>query len=529
MMKHLRPVWPAFVCLLASLPSLLSAGPWDNRSRPAGFQRTLSYLAPELHSYPNPDLQKIRNSMLNDDLTTTLIPQLQKLPPSTWEAEGQKAFDAYGVQYEAMKNIIRQTMNDAEGIIQTVESGQRVPDNLASHPNVVGLIALRWQRLNIAEQTYQALLFAGQNPGSGSGGTHNSVPDVTPRQPAKSQNRIDWERMRETRRKAIERRRVLEARWAEEARRRWEEINEIIRYLRGLGAQSANKFQATRRGAGGQVANPAPPEPTPMPAEPAGEPPSTIEEIQTIEEEIEQLEEKIEAEESTQVEKAKVKVYRGALILRRVPGLDDASWKTVKKALVDVYSSMPGVSDMEDKGDEVTWRYKTLALPAGDDWVEVVPDGEPTEEEVDGEPAPEKKEEPKFVGNGDADMTEKDVPGSGPDPQTAKPAPRPKPAPKSEPKPEPKKPEAVMHDGYWFDPTDESRDDDDPFVYVRVNGVAQRIRLSQAPAAYGIPDGLTIDQMSWYNERLRKLEKNYNNTHRSKGANSFNKFAKPKG
>lgn len=86
-----------------------------------------------------------------------------------------------------------------------------------------------------------------------------------------------------------------------------------------------------------------------------------------------------------------------------------------------------------------------------------------------------------------------------------------------------------MHDGYWFDPTDESRDDDDPFVYVRVNGVAQRIRLSQAPAAYGIPDGLTIDQMSWYNERLRKLEKNYNNTHRSRGANSSNKFAKPKG
>ncbi len=524
----LKPFAPLILgFLLGILPALAFGVPWDqNRARPPGFQRTLAYLESDLYDYPQAELQSARTSMLTDDIVTNVIDKLkaQGYAPSSWESLGQQTIDAYRVQYESVKTTLRQTKTNPEGIIQAVEGNQPMSSELLEDPLVRALILTRWLILGVAENTYQALLFNGQSPSVGTGSPHNSVPDVTPRKPAKSQNRIDWERMRETRRKAIERRRAIEARWEEEARRRWAEINEIIRYLKGLGAQSTNKFQTTRRGAGGQVANPTPPEPTPMPAEPADEPESTIEEILTIEKEITQLEKKIEAEESTQVEKAKIKVYRGALILRRLPGLDDASWKTVKKALVDVYSAMPGVSDMEDKGDEVTWRYKTLSLPSGNDWVEVVPDGEPAEEEVDGEPAPEKKEEPKFVGNGDADpRSEKIIPG------TEKKPVEPKPAPKPEPKPEPKKPEVVMHDGYWFDPTDESRDDDDPFIYVRVNGAAQRIRLSKAPAAYGIPDGLTIDQMSWYNERLHKVEKNYNNTHRGKGAGSTNKFAKPKG
>jgi hypothetical protein len=526
MMKHLHPAWPALACLLASLPSLLSAGPWDNRSRPAGFQRTLSYLAPELHSYPNPDLQKTRNSMLSDDLTMTLIQPLrqQGIPPDRWEAEGQKAFDAYGVQYEAMKNIIRQTMNNAEGIIQTVESGQRVPDNLASHPNVMGLIALRWQRLNIAEQTYQALLFAGQNPGSGSGGTHNSVPDVTPRQPAKSQNRIDWERMRETRRKAIERRRALEARWAEEARRRWEEINAIIRYLQGLGAESTSKFRATGPTAGGYVSGSAMPELTPLPGGPISPPAPAIDEIEQIEEQIEEVAEKIEAEESTPVEKSKVTVYRGTLVLRRPSQISDSGWELIKKAFIDLYARDPEVTDMEDKGDEVTWRYKALVKRESNPYITVIPESETTEEEADDKPAPKDKEPEPWRGNGDADPAEeKIVPGTEQKP--VKPAPKPKPAPQPEPVAESK---AVP--GYWYDPTDVSRSSKDKYIYVRIDGEAVRVPLDEAEN-YGVPAGATLDTMTWYSDRTGKVVPGKDRgTHGGPDQpKSSNKFAKPKG
>lgn len=524
-----RFVWLVFGGLLALLPVLLSAGPWDpNRPRPAGFQRTLGYLADDLVNHPDSQLQSIRSKMLGDDLLTGVIAALKNsgIPPANWEAEGQKAYDAYRTQYEQVKTLIRQTMTNPEGIIQAVEGNQQLGADLAGHPNIRALIAVKWQMLNVAEQTYQALLHAGLKPSGGTGGPHGSVPNITPRTPAKSKARIDWERMRETRRKALERRRALEARWAEEARRRWEEINEIIRYLRGLGAQSANKFQATRPGAGGSMPAPAMPELTPMPPEPAGEPVPTTEEIEQIDEQMDELVEKMEEPEREEARKEvkKVKVYRGTLILRRPEGLSDNMWQQLKAGLLPNLSQIPGLSDMTDKGDEVTWRHKGLApLPASDP-LEYVSDGEPTEEGMDGEPAPKEEEEkPKFEGNGDASPTDGTVvPGTEEKPVAEKPqAPTAKPpagpvAAKPVPKPAP--PKAKPIPGYWFDPTDNDADDTDPTIYVRIDGVATRMTLNEAKdPRIGVPVNATVATMTWYNERLGKITKNANlGTHRGK-------------
>jgi hypothetical protein len=81
------------------------------------------------------------------------------------------------------------------------------------------------------------------------------------------------------------------------------------------------------------------------------------------------------------------------------------------------------------------------------------------------------------------------------------------------------------HDGYWFDPQDRSADDDDPCIYVRVNGLVERMPLSEAIKRCGVPDDATIDRMSHYSERQKKVLID-RGTHRSK---SSGKFAKPKG
>lgn len=513
-------------CLLGILPALALGVPWDqNRARPPGFQRTLAYLEGDLYDYPQAELQSARNSILHDDLVTTLLPKLKAWgePPSRWAELVQLQLDQMrSTQYEALKTIIRQTMTNPEGIIQAVEGNQPIEGTLLAHPNVIGLISLKWQMLNIAEQTYQALIHEGLIAGGSGGGRPSPPTDISPPKPGKGKPGLDWERMRESRRRAIERRRAFEEIWAREAARRQAELNLLIEQLIGLRPKSSNKFQT--RPTGGYV-TPATTEPEPATADKG--PPPTIEEIEQIEEQIAEAEEKMEEEQAAEKKPAeKVTVYRGTLILRRSPQWSDDTWKAIKDAFQDALAKPPGATDMKDKGDEVTWRYRLLApggYPLKSALLQDIPDATTTEEDAEGDDKPAKPE-PKFTGNGDADpSSEKTVPGTEKKPVERKPAPRP------EPKPEPKKPEVVMHDGYWFDPTDESRDDDDPFIYVRVNGTAQRIRLSKAPAAHGIPDGLTIDQMSWYNERLHKVEKNYNNTHRGKGAGSTNKFAKPKG
>lgn len=138
-------------------------------ARPGGFSKTLGYLEPQLYPYDFPALQAVRQSILHDDLESTVIAGLKKanIPPGGWQDEGAKALAAYAQQDAQLRNIIRQTRTDAETIIRLVDGNQPIPAALLSEPMVHGLILLRWQLLQIREQTRQALLFAGLTPEDG--------------------------------------------------------------------------------------------------------------------------------------------------------------------------------------------------------------------------------------------------------------------------------------------------------------------------------------------------------------------------
>ena len=508
-MKNRLLVRFVFGALLALVPAFVSGGPWDpNRARPPGFQRTLSYLEGDLYNYPSGSLQQSRNTILHEDLTTTVIPQLKNMfPPSAWEAEGQKAYDAYAAQYQQLKTIIRQTMTDPDGLIQAVEGNRPLPAELLAHPNAQGLILLKWQLLNVAEQTYQALLYANVR-GTGNGGSSGLPPDVTPPKPGKGKPGIDLERMREARRQAIERRRAFEARAAKEAAQRQSILDELLKRLLAL-PQSRNKFQTPPAGSYGAL----PETPTESPAiesATASEPPPTIEKIQELEGQIAEAEEKQQTEEPAAAKKPteKVTVYRGTLILRRPSGLNDENWNLIKEAVKKDLAGPPGTTDMEDKGDEVTWRYKLLqpgGYPYKLSWLEDVPDAATTEEDAtrDGkpeQPTPKKKE---FEGNGPLPSEQGiEVPGSGP-----KFAPPPPNKFASNPKTEPAKPEpakAAAVPGYWYDPTDAEAKGSNPIIYIRVDGVATRVYLEDAKG-YGVPENATVDTMTWYSERTGKI------------------------
>ena len=516
----LKPFAPLILgCLLGILPALAFGVPWDpDRSRPAGFQRTLAYLENDLYDYPQAELQSIRNKILHDDLVTTLLPQLKAWgePPSRWAELVQQQLDQMRTtQYEALKNIIRQTMTNPEGIIQAVEGNQPIEGTLLEHPNVKALIGLKWQMLNIAEQTYQALIHEGLLPGGSGGGRPSPPTDISPPKPGKGKPGLDWERMRESRRRAIERRRAFEELWAREAARRQAELNILIEQLIGLRPKSSSKFQA--RPIGGYV-SPAATEPEPAAADPDQGPPPTIEAIEKIEEEIAEAEEKMEEEQATEKKPAeKVTVYRGTLILRRSPDWSDDNWKIIKDAFKDALAKPPGTTDMNDKGDEVTWRYKLLkpgGYPLKSPLIQDIPDKETTEEDAEDNKQDEKPE-PKFTGNGDADMTEKDVPGSGPSATTTPP-----PAPKTK---------TVYHE-HWFDPTDKDAKKKDPFIYIRIDGRAERVQLSDAKYRNLVPPDATPATMTNYSDRKKEILED-KGTHDSLGgaARSTNKFAKPKG
>jgi hypothetical protein len=513
-MKNRRLARFVFGSLVALLPVFSSGGPWNpNRARPPGFQRTLAYLEGDLYDYPDATLQQARNKILHDDLMTVLIPQLKaSYPPSTWEAESQKAHAVYSAQYEQMKTLVRQTMSDPEGLIQAIENNQPIPAELLPHPNTQALVLLKWQLLNLEEQTYQAVLYA---QGAPPGGSPRPPTDIGPPKPAKPKPGVDLNRMRETWRRAVERRRAFEEQAAREAAKRQAELNELIKRLLDL-PQSQNKFQS--RPAGGYLTPAA--EPTePGASEPAssGEPKPTIEEIEKIEEQITDGEQQQKAEESPAKEKEKplekITVYRGTLILRRPPNLSDATdWKVYKDAVIKTLAEPPGATDLNDKGDEVSWRYKLLkpgGYPVKLPYVQDIPDAETTEEiaATGSKPAGTKTSRPKpaFQSNGDADpegLKGKDLEGSGPrfDPVPNKFAAKPKPEPaqaKSD------KPAAVP--GYWYDPDDVEAKGSNPIIYVRVEGVATRVYLNDA-SDYGVPKDATLDTMTWYRERTGKID-----------------------
>ena len=62
------------------------------------------------------------------------------------------------------------------------------------------------------------------------------------------------------------------------------------------------------------------------------------------------------------------------------------------------------------------------------------------------------------------------------------------------------------HEGYWFDPTDSTRDAADPMIYVRYLGVARRVPLSKAKAEHGVPSTATPATMTHYSEREGRVK-----------------------
>lgn len=495
-------------CLLALLPSPLSAVPWDpNRPRPSGFQRTLAYLENDLYDYPQSDLQSVRNHILHDDLVTTLIPQLKQWgePPERWPELAQRQIaDMRTAQYEGLKTVIRQTMPFPEAIIQAIENNQPLPEELLEQPDVKAFIMVKWQLLNIAEQTYQALLYVkGGTPG-------NSPPTDIPRtQPkgGKNNNQLDYERMRRDRQAAIERRKALEAR---ENARRWTELNELIRRILSNEAESTNKFKQARTGNAVpipvmQVAVPAEKDDASPPDEPAvttdaastdpAPPPDGTPD---------------KPAKAGQNKIVKIKIYQGTFTLIRPEGPGVDGWKTIKNAFIATMAQIAGTGDLNDTGDTVTWKYKGKTPGDKIPGLGLIPPmfiytpGETVEDEVadDGSaetPAPPKKKD--FEGNGplsEEDLRGKNVSGSGPKFAPTKPD-KFSAKPKSESaKADPAKTAATP--GYWYDPNDNEAKGSDPIIYVRIDGVATRVPLSEA-GSYGVPKGASLDTMTWYSER----------------------------
>jgi hypothetical protein len=530
----LKPLVPLILAsLLGLLPSLAFGVPWDPaRARPPGFQRTLAYLERDLYDYPNAELQSVRNTILHDDLVTTLLPKLKAWgePPSRWAELVQGQLDQMrAAQYETLKTVIRQTMSDPDGVIRAVEGNQPIEGALLDDPKVKGLILLKWQMLNIAEQTYQALIHEGLISGGagGSGGRPSPPTDIGPPKPGKGNPGLDLPRMREARRQAIERRKAFEAQAAREAAARETEFQRILKWLLSQ-AQSTNKFQA-RSGSGyltppaaASSEEPAATEPTPTAT--ASEPPPSIEEIEKLEDQIEEAGKQADPPEKKPTDK--VTVYQGTLILSRPKGWSDATWDSIKAAFKKELGQSAGISDMTDKGDEVTWRYKLLE-PSGyalkyQPFLKDIPDKKTTKEDAKVEAKPAKPKS-TFKGNGDADpVSGKIIPGTEQKP--ASPASDSTSASKSETVAETK---AVP--GYWYDPTDASRTSKDKYIYVRVDGEAVRVPLDEAEN-YGVPAGATIDTMTWYSDRTGKVVPGKDRgTHRGKDQpKSTNKFAKPK-
>ncbi len=176
----------------ASMPE--TAGPAAAKAapaaaeRPSGFSKTLSYLEPQMYPYEFPSLQQARQSILHDNLETTVIAGLKQanIPPSGWQAEGDRAIAAYGAQDAQLRTVIRQTRTDAEAIISAVDGNQPISGALLAEPMVQALILLKWQLLQIREQTRQALLYAGLASGgeASAAASANAEPPVATTPPA---------------------------------------------------------------------------------------------------------------------------------------------------------------------------------------------------------------------------------------------------------------------------------------------------------------------------------------------------------
>ncbi len=131
------------------------------RSRPAGFQETLGYLAGELYPYDAGDLKWVRDTILTENLRTGVIAQMlaSGTPPAQWPAVAQKQLEQYAASDAATRAAIRGTFSSPEEVIRAVDEGRPLSSEYLQKPLVQALIKIKWQQINIGEQVYQAILY----------------------------------------------------------------------------------------------------------------------------------------------------------------------------------------------------------------------------------------------------------------------------------------------------------------------------------------------------------------------------------
>jgi len=137
--------------------------PVAKKLRPDGLQRNLSYLAGLLYPYEQPELHDIRNRILYDDLTQVLFPQLE-----SWRSKlgnlkevTEKQLSTHTVQEMQLREVISKELANGRAVLQAIDTNQPLDLSVQQNPNVKALIMVRWQILNIREQTIQGWLYFG--------------------------------------------------------------------------------------------------------------------------------------------------------------------------------------------------------------------------------------------------------------------------------------------------------------------------------------------------------------------------------
>ena len=150
----------AAVAAAVKAPALPQA---PKKLRPDGLQRNLSYLAGHLYPYEQPELRDIRNRILYDDLTQVLFPQLEpwRSKLGSLKEATEKQLSTHTVQEMQLREIISKELANGRAVLQAIDTNQPLELSVQNNPNVKALIAVRWQILNIREQTIQGWLYFG--------------------------------------------------------------------------------------------------------------------------------------------------------------------------------------------------------------------------------------------------------------------------------------------------------------------------------------------------------------------------------
>lgn len=145
----------------AAPPGQPPGGSGKSNGPPAGFQPTLAHLADQLYAYDNATLRATRDSILQEDLLTSVIKPMQASghPPEKWpEIAAPQLKDFENVQAQTQA-LVRQTLTNADAIISAIDAGQPVAPEYLAKPEIQALIMLKWSIISLKERLRLALLY----------------------------------------------------------------------------------------------------------------------------------------------------------------------------------------------------------------------------------------------------------------------------------------------------------------------------------------------------------------------------------